>query len=251
MFPQYFDEIQAKITEWPVRFPGSLDQLQLHRISLPFIAATKSATSHGGELVCLTFHSSFDLLSSRYHTSLAPKKPRLSRALTSRTSADLEPTTRPDGCWRVTTAQPSCTTGARRSGKSATFKTSLNATSRGHRDDLRHYSIPPILNPAATVMPFRALIVGAGIAGLGAAIALAKQGHHVTILEATCELRPIGGTITLQANANRCLDQLDVYEALLRFRNRISNGPTTRRHKDGKVLAQKPAKAHESTFGYP
>lgn len=206
---------------------------------------------HGGEPARLTLHSSLHPLSFSSHASLARKPSGPSRSHTSRNLADLEPTTRPDGCWRATTAQPACTTEVRQSGKSATFKTSLNGTSGGQGDDLRHCSVPPLLAPAATVMPFRAVVVGAGIAGLGAAIALANQGHHVTILEATCELRPIGGTITLQANANRCLDHLGVYSELLRFRNRISNGPSTRRHKDGEVLAQKPAKAHESTFGYP
>ncbi|TAQ86911.1 hypothetical protein B7494_g4752 [Chlorociboria aeruginascens] len=55
-------------------------------------------------------------------------------------------------------------------------------------------------------MPFNIVIVGTGIAGLGAAITLVNKGHNITVLEATSQLRPIGGVIVLQANANRVLD---------------------------------------------
>lgn len=132
-----------------------------------------------------------------------------------------------------------------------TFKILFDGPSCGQQDDLRRCPGPRPLTSTTSAMPFNAVVVGAGIAGLGAAIALANKGHQVTVLEATCELRPIGGTITLQANANRCLDQLGVYRTLIQFRHPIPNGPSTVRHKDGEVLAQKPVKAHESAYGYP
>ncbi|KAK6440732.1 hypothetical protein LTR95_003031 [Oleoguttula sp. CCFEE 5521] len=100
-------------------------------------------------------------------------------------------------------------------------------------------------------MPLCIIIVGTGIAGLAAAIALARSGHTVTLLEATSELRPIGGIIVLQANANRALHSLGVYNTLSQYCARVPHGPSTRRHDDGAFLAQTSADAHEAEFGYP
>lgn len=48
-------------------------------------------------------------------------------------------------------------------------------------------------------------IVGAGIAGLGAAVALRRAGHHVEIYERSTFKREIGAAIMLTPNANRIL----------------------------------------------
>ena len=100
-------------------------------------------------------------------------------------------------------------------------------------------------------MPFTVVIVGTGIAGLGAAIALAKKGHKVTVVEATYQLRPIGGIIVLQANANRALHSLGEYESLIPFCNPVPHGPSTRRYDNGEFLAQSSAEVHERKYGYP
>lgn len=53
-----------------------------------------------------------------------------------------------------------------------------------------------------------AVIVGGGIGGLSAAVALRRGGWHVTVLERAPELREVGAGLTLMANALRGLDTL-------------------------------------------
>lgn len=58
-------------------------------------------------------------------------------------------------------------------------------------------------------------IAGCGVAGMAAAIALAKAGLHVDIFESKPELSALGSGITLQGNALRALDQIGVWQDLL------------------------------------
>ncbi|MGK5742179.1 FAD-dependent oxidoreductase [Micromonospora sp. URMC 103] len=55
-----------------------------------------------------------------------------------------------------------------------------------------------------------AVVVGAGIAGLCAAIGLRRRGWEVTVLERTPHLGPVGAGLTLMANGLRGLDALGV-----------------------------------------
>ncbi|MEM8670969.1 MAG: FAD-dependent monooxygenase [Planctomycetota bacterium] len=61
----------------------------------------------------------------------------------------------------------------------------------------------------------QATIIGAGIGGLSTAIALAKDGIDVTVMEQAPSPRPIGAGISLQPNALECLKRLDVLDAVL------------------------------------
>ena len=60
----------------------------------------------------------------------------------------------------------------------------------------------------------RAVVVGAGIGGLAAALALARQGWQVSVLERAPELGEVGAGLTLSPNAMRALDWLGVREEL-------------------------------------
>jgi salicylate hydroxylase len=100
-------------------------------------------------------------------------------------------------------------------------------------------------------MPFKIVIVGTGIAGLAAAIALTDNGHNITVVEATSRLQSIGGIITIQANANRVLDRLGVFESLLTIGAASPCAPSARRYKDGEFLIKRPAKVYEKQYGYP
>ena len=60
----------------------------------------------------------------------------------------------------------------------------------------------------------RAIVVGAGIGGLSAAIALRRDGHDVVAIERAPRLDPVGAGITLFANAMDALGRLGVAEAV-------------------------------------
>ncbi|MGC9669810.1 FAD-dependent oxidoreductase [Planosporangium sp. 12N6] len=59
-----------------------------------------------------------------------------------------------------------------------------------------------------------AIIVGGGIGGLSAALALHRTGWRVTVLERAPELREVGAGLTLMANALRGLDALGLADAV-------------------------------------
>lgn len=59
------------------------------------------------------------------------------------------------------------------------------------------------------------LIAGAGLAGLTAALALAKRGFSVAIMEKATALSEVGAGLQLAPNATRLLERLGVMQALL------------------------------------
>ena len=62
----------------------------------------------------------------------------------------------------------------------------------------------------------KVVIVGAGIGGLAAAIALKNAGSEVLVLERVPRLKPIGSGITLQTNALQALDSIGLSESVRR-----------------------------------
>jgi 2-polyprenyl-6-methoxyphenol hydroxylase-like FAD-dependent oxidoreductase len=63
----------------------------------------------------------------------------------------------------------------------------------------------------------RVIVIGSGIAGLSAAIALRKVGVDVTVYERAPELREVGAGISIWANALRALDYLGVGDSIRRL----------------------------------
>ena len=63
----------------------------------------------------------------------------------------------------------------------------------------------------------RVIVIGSGIAGLSAAVALRKVGFDVAVYERAPELREVGAGISLWANAVRALDAIGAGDAVRAF----------------------------------
>lgn len=91
------------------------------------------------------------------------------------------------------------------------------------------------------------VIVGGGIAGLAAAVALGRHGHGVTVLEQAEEFGDAGSGLSLWPNALRALDALGVGEDVRR-RARTARGPVIRDHA-GRALSRTDVRELERRFG--
>lgn len=65
-----------------------------------------------------------------------------------------------------------------------------------------------------TTQHFSTLIVGGGIGGLGTALALARSGREVRLVEAAPEFTEVGAGLQIGPNATRSLDRLGLLEEL-------------------------------------
>ncbi|NEB79638.1 NAD(P)-binding protein, partial [Streptomyces sp. SID14478] len=70
------------------------------------------------------------------------------------------------------------------------------------------HASPPRRRPATAV------VIGGGIGGLTAALALHLRGWHVSVLERARELKPVGAGISLAPNALRALDVVGLGDEL-------------------------------------
>ncbi|KAJ5217435.1 FAD binding domain protein [Penicillium chermesinum] len=85
------------------------------------------------------------------------------------------------------------------------------------------------------------LVIGAGLAGLSAAITASLEGHRVSVLEKVSQLQEVGAGLQVTPNATRLLKRWGLFEEL-RKRAAAPSSLTVRRY-DGSVVL-----AHEDNF---
>ncbi|MGA5068508.1 FAD-dependent monooxygenase [Streptomyces exfoliatus] len=95
----------------------------------------------------------------------------------------------------------------------------------------------------------RAIVVGGGIGGLTAAVALHRNGWQVTVLERAADLAPVGAGIGLAPNAQRALDVIGLGDRVRELAAWQGDGGM--RAPDGRWLARTNAGAAAARFGGP
>lgn len=99
--------------------------------------------------------------------------------------------------------------------------------------------------------PLHALVIGAGIGGTAAAIALRRAGLEVSLFEQTVEQREVGAGIQISPNASRLLGRYGLGVAMARAAVRPI-AVVFRRWQDGRVLGREElGDAIENRYGTP
>lgn len=96
-------------------------------------------------------------------------------------------------------------------------------------------------------MARKALIIGGGIGGMAAAVAVRRAGCDVAVYERAIELAEVGAGITIWANAIRALEQLGLKSAIERRAIEARSGAI--RSGKGKVLVPLPVEALKERVG--
>lgn len=99
-------------------------------------------------------------------------------------------------------------------------------------------------------MKFNVIIIGAGIAGLGAAVGLSQSGHQVTVLEGATEISEVGSGIQIPPN---CIRVFDAYGIAERFEKVASKPKEIRvlRYENGDLLNPVNLAALRNNYEYP
>ncbi|MEU6140895.1 FAD-dependent monooxygenase [Streptomyces sp. NPDC047081] len=95
----------------------------------------------------------------------------------------------------------------------------------------------------------RAIVIGGGIGGLTAAVALHQSGWRVTVLERAASLEPVGAGISLAPNSLRALDVIGLGDEIRDLAAWQGDGGL--RTPSGSWLARTPADAVAERFGGP
>ena len=95
------------------------------------------------------------------------------------------------------------------------------------------------------------IVVGAGLGGLAATLALARAGFRVTVLEQAAELGKVGAGVQISANGARVLHHLGLADALAEVAFTPERGEV-RHWKSGETLSTRPlGQASLERFGFP
>ncbi|KAE9366341.1 FAD/NAD(P)-binding domain-containing protein [Stipitochalara longipes BDJ] len=97
---------------------------------------------------------------------------------------------------------------------------------------------------------YHVVIVGAGIAGLSASIALTLKGHRVTVIERTSSLQNIGSILLIPPQVSRLLDSYGVFTRLVE-KDTVRDGLDWLRYADGSVLGRSDFTWQKGVYGYP
>ncbi|WP_329581670.1 FAD-dependent monooxygenase [Kitasatospora sp. NBC_01250] len=94
-----------------------------------------------------------------------------------------------------------------------------------------------------------AAVVGAGIGGLAAALALSRRGWRVTVHERAATLDPVGSGLSVAPNALRALDQLGLGDRIRA--HAAAQGEAALRRPSGRRLARTSTEGFARAYGDP
>ncbi|ANB14630.1 hypothetical protein AWJ20_2235 [Sugiyamaella lignohabitans] len=98
---------------------------------------------------------------------------------------------------------------------------------------------------------FKIIVCGGGLGGLGCAIGLALNGHHVIVLEAASEINEVGAGIQIPPNCVKVLNEYGVAEKLKKYVTKPAN-INLRRYSTGEILNATKLDPHMTeTYGFP
>ncbi|KAG0646210.1 3-hydroxybenzoate 6-hydroxylase 1 [Hyphodiscus hymeniophilus] len=96
---------------------------------------------------------------------------------------------------------------------------------------------------------FKIIVIGAGIAGLTAALGLHQKGHTVTVLERHADTQALGGPINLSPSATHIMTEYGL-EELIHERLGLRERPVSlRRFEDGSQLGTTPVGTSKKLYG--
>jgi salicylate hydroxylase len=96
----------------------------------------------------------------------------------------------------------------------------------------------------------KTIIVGAGIGGLAAALALLRAGHHVRVIEQSAALGEVGAGLSITPNASKALAYLGLADELARIGSTPTAG-SLRHYRTGEDLVRLPQDRSRERYGYP
>jgi salicylate hydroxylase len=97
---------------------------------------------------------------------------------------------------------------------------------------------------------YHVVVIGAGITGLGAAIALALKGHTVTVLERASSLQETGSVILVPPQIGRLFDSFGVYNKLIE-KDSLRDTGIIYRYDDASVIGKMTFGWQKAVYGYP